>query len=413
MSDSEIENLKSKKLKEIALENVDFIMNRIVSGETVSFINAYEDLQGRTNEFNAHLMENYGVSKIPKLFDYHLINEFNELEYNKIDSDWYTPVETNELKLLDIRLVSGKALNLYCFEYLDLVHADKKKHITMLNNVFEVIKGFSKKEVIVFSGEIWTEHIFTLLAHYIHNIDENSPIPHKTIVSRCQNLFNTLTGITTNDGNFVKFLTIDVTRALWIEVDNFRFHNDSSTDEKKLERVFKLIKVGALSFVSRDSLKFKTKSKTQFEAKLKQNAYNKLSFIIPIYIYECFYDKNKRISTMFENVILRMFKNYDSKDRTNNNQKFMEGFSKNLQTSSSVGLITNERGQFDALNLLIKHEFNNVQSSFGYGYGYTDRLSYADEYDYDSEFGSSGGGSFDDNYGFGASGAEYDDYDDY
>ena len=434
MSKTEIKEFQAGKIKvlnDIAKQNVKKFVSKINKGEKFVFRDVQSDLQKRLKEQNTNLTKNFNVYQESKILERYENYEWDSDPLLFLDDD---PPPIYE-ELLSIYEVTGKALNIYCTKYLEMILLHVS--INKINLLFDIIKGLTTLDPAVQRKYTWTDIIMTKIIKNIYypgkerkEMSEKEILEHETIIQQCVNLFDTLMKIKdARTQKWAKFAKFDVTHALWIETDNFNKQTKvikNILNKDKLERVSKLLRDGANVYEPRDKLFFV--NSPDFGNKITNNNYRKLPFVMPIYLYNCFYNKNtsKTISENFNRITNQLFGSFPiykvekSYYRKNPHKKivFLDQFLKSLNLCFKEGIIDNRFGQYEALHALISDEIDNLtkqENAFGYRYnfGYTNGFDYADEYDYDSEFGSSGGGSFDDNYGFGASGAEYDDYDDY
>ena len=397
---SNIENLKIKALNDISTLSINAFEHLLADNKFLNAKATIQNIQKNLETFNNTLIER-GLIKVRKKYDYY--DEFDYDESSRqYDLDVYANVQEipipdtlGEDGMLSIKLVFGKVLNKFCAYYLQLIHrGDPREHV--LNAIFSTIQLLSKQDIIVYNTQVWSFPVFSVLVYLIHHSK------NKKTIARLEKLFNVLKNVRNGEKRVV-YDYLDTTNALWKEVDNFNNYRDKFKAKErlgKMERVKSLLIAGAYPFQKRSDIKdnkYDTTDDIEKHISLsKFDIYNETKDMITIRFFQCFFDdKKKNDDKPFLSALEYLLKYYN-KARTT---KLIT----RIQYAREFGLIDEEKAlQFSFLLDAEKMFAENVLNRFGY----------ADEYDYDSEFGSSGG-SFDDNYGFGASGAEYDDYDDY
>lgn len=408
MSVSKIENAKIQALKDISTVSIEAFEHFLENKKFLSPKATIQNIQKNLETFNKTLI-NKGLIKVRKKFDY-----YDEFDYDETarqyDLDVYANVQEipipdtlGEDGMLSIKLVFGKVLNKFCAYYLQLIRRGEVPE-QVLNAMFSTIQLLSKQDIIVYNTKVWSFPVFSVLVYLIHHSE------NKKMIDRLEKLFNVLKNVR-NGGKRVVYGYLDTTNALWKEVDNFTNYRDKFKGKErlgKMERVKSLLIAGAYPFQKRSDIKDKDNKYDTTEdiedhiGLSKFDIYNETKDMITIRFFQCFFDDKKKTDDKHFLNALQYFLQYYNKDRTT---RLIE----RIKSSQLFGLIDKEKALQFSFLLDAEKMFNeNVLNRFGY----TNGFGYADEYDYDSEFGSSGG-SFDDNYGFGASGADYDDYDDY
>lgn len=379
------------------LENiVNTVMGVFLKNPKMSYVKFKKLIDEEVTDFNS-------VNKIESdelLTDDQHLTEDMFLTYTVGEGDnavTYYKEDKEEPKLfvtkkLNVLIVYGKILNILCDLYLKNVGL---KDPSSLNNIRNIITQLSKiPGIYVYHFKIWSFPIFQGIVNLINKKTKNIPLHSR---SRSQMLFELLVNNVKNEqGNFSRFNPNDVSRALWIETDHFKNYISKDKFEKnkerkkKMLRVYYLLRAGANPIAKRSDYRFKEK--------IGNELYNNLHNAIPIIFFQTFNDPKKQESG-FENVILYLFKIYHT-------QGLLNGLSESLRLALGEGMIT--QGNAIVFNTLIMDRLNELtQNNFGYGFGAADE--YTDESEIESE---SDEGSFDDEYGFGASADEYD-YDDY
>lgn len=408
MSDSKIENLKIKALNDISTVSIKAFEHFLADNKILNPKTTIQNIQKNLETFNNVLIDK-GLIKVRKKYDYY--DEFDYDESSRqYDLDVYANVQEipipdtlGEDGMLSIKLVFGKVLNKFCAYYVQLIHrGDPREQV--LNAIFSIIQLLSKQDIIVYNTQVWSFPVFSVLVYLIHHGK------NKKSIARMENLLNVLKNVR-NGGKRVVYDYLDTTNALWKETDNFNNYRDKFKGKErlgKMERVKSLLIAGAYPFQKRSDIKEKdnkydtTEDIEEHISLSKFDIYNETKDMITIRFFQCFFDDKKKKDDKPFLSALEYFLKYYNKDRT---KKLI----KRIQSSQEFGLIDKEKALQFSFLLDAEKMFNeNVLNRFGY----TNGFGYADEYDYGSEFGSDEG-SFDDNYGFGASGADYDDYDDY